>query len=63
MSCARKKIDLGEVKAAKKALQQIAKEHPELLGESSAENVKGWEAHPRGERDGKRQNDAGCLSF
>ncbi len=40
----RKRIDLAKVRAARKALQQIAKEHPELLGERGPENVKGWES-------------------
>jgi hypothetical protein len=40
----RKRIDLGKVRAARKVLQQIAREHPELLGERSRENVKGWES-------------------
>jgi hypothetical protein len=40
----RKRIDLAKVRAARKALQQIAKEHPRLLGERSPENVKGWES-------------------
>ena len=40
----RKRIDLSKVRAARKALQQIAKEHPELLGERGPQNVKGWES-------------------
>jgi hypothetical protein len=40
----RKRIHLGKVRAARKMLQQIAKEHPELLGERGPENVKGWES-------------------
>jgi hypothetical protein len=39
----KKKINLAEVKAAKRALKDIANEHPELLGEQSPENVDGWE--------------------
>ncbi len=40
----RKRIDLAKVQAARKQLQDIARDHPELLGESSPENVKGWES-------------------
>src|SRR5215813_4083283 len=38
-----KRVDLEQVKSARKALQELAKEHPRLLGEGSPENVKGWE--------------------
>ncbi len=40
----RKRIDLGKVRAARKTLQEIAREHPEILGERGPENVKGWES-------------------
>ncbi len=40
----RKRIDLGKVRAARRALQQSAKEHPRLLGERGPENVKEWES-------------------
>lgn len=40
----RKRVDLGNVREARKVLQQIAKEHPELLGERGPENVKEWES-------------------
>jgi hypothetical protein len=40
----RKRIDLEKVKAARKTLKEIASQHPDLLGESGPENVKGWES-------------------
>jgi len=40
----RKKIDLAEVKAARKTLKEIASAHPELLGERSPENIERWES-------------------
>jgi hypothetical protein len=40
----RRRIDLAKVRAARKQLQNIVREHPELLGEQSPENVKGWES-------------------
>jgi hypothetical protein len=40
----RKSIDLGQVKAARKTLKEIASEHPGLLGERGPENVQGWES-------------------
>jgi hypothetical protein len=40
----RKSIDLGQVRAARKSLKEIAKEHPSLLGEGGTQNVKGWES-------------------
>ncbi len=49
----KKRIDLAKVRAARKALQQIAKEDPELLGEGGPENVKGWEAILEGNEMGK----------
>jgi len=40
----RKSVDLGQVKAARKTLKEIASEHPDLLGEKGPENIKGWES-------------------
>ena len=40
----RKRIDLEKVKAARRTLKEIATEHPDLLGESSPENVEGWQS-------------------
>jgi len=39
-----RKIDLAEVKAARKTLKELAHAHPELLGEQSPENIAGWKA-------------------
>ncbi len=49
----RKRIDLGKVRAARKRLEEVAKEHPELLGESSPDNLKGWESTLRENEMGK----------
>ncbi len=40
----RKSVDLGQVKAVRRTLKEIASQHPDLLGERGPENVKGWEA-------------------
>ncbi len=40
----RKSVELGQVKAARGTLKEIASQRPDLLGEKGPENVKGWES-------------------
>jgi hypothetical protein len=39
----RKPVDLEAIRQARANLRQIAREHPELVGEPSAGNREGWE--------------------
>ncbi len=54
-------VDLGMVREARKALQAIARLHPELIGPSSESNRVGWEstlAEAEESMNGDGQNDA-----
>ena len=50
----RKSVDLGQVRAARGILKEIASQHPELLGERSPENIEGWESILAENEMGKR---------
>jgi hypothetical protein len=50
----RKSIDLGQVRAARGILKEIARERPDLLGEKTPENIQGWESILAENEMGKR---------